>query len=209
MVPHGRGRGWPVVPALVFSTLLVFGLGGALLMRHAQHRSVWSVIIGGTPLWWQVLVGAGGGLVIAFAAWWLVRRPCMAPVLARYAGLIGPLMPWRRDRVLLSLCAGVGEELFFRGALQYWMGIPLTALVFVALHGYLDPRDRRITTYGAFMTLAMMGLGWMADRFGLLAPMVAHAVIDVVLLEGLYAAWRKGAGAEPPEEGRSGEQGCC
>jgi membrane protease YdiL (CAAX protease family) len=120
----------------------------------------------------------------------------MAPTRLRYARLIGPWMGHRTDRVLISICAGVGEELFFRGALQHWLGIPLTAVVFVALHGYLDPRDRRTMAYGLFMTVAMMGLGWMAQRFGLLAPMLAHAWIDVVLLERLHAWWRAEAPAE-------------
>jgi membrane protease YdiL (CAAX protease family) len=39
------------------------------------------------------------------------------------------------------------------------------------------------------MTLGMMLLGWMADRYGLVGPMLAHMLIDVILLERLYGTW--------------------
>ena len=71
------------------------------------------------------------------------------------------------------------------------MGITITAVLFVAIHGYLDPRNWRISIYGLVLTAMMIALGWMAEHQGLLAPMAAHTMIDVVLLEGLHRAWRK------------------
>jgi len=92
-------------------------------------------------------------------------------------------------RIAISICAGVGEELFFRGALQPWLGIPVTAVVFVAIHGYLDPRDKRLFLYGTLLTLCMMVLGWMAEVQGLVGPMVAHTLIDILLLERLHGTY--------------------
>jgi membrane protease YdiL (CAAX protease family) len=97
----------------------------------------------------------------------------------------------------------VGEELFFRGAVQWWLGIPFTAVVFVAIHGYLDPRDRRIMAYGTLMTLGMMLLGWMAERYGLVGPMLAHTLIDVILLERLHGTWVSLQGRVPTSTGQS------
>jgi hypothetical protein len=172
-------------------TILFFGVGGVLLMRHVQGRSPLELLVGPADPGMQLLWGAVAGLVIGFAAWGMVAMRFMDPVRAKYAKLIGPLMARRSDRLFVSVCAGVGEELFFRGALQWWLGIPITAVLFVAIHGYLDPRNWRISIYGVFMTLAMMGLGWMADHLGLLAPILAHTLIDVVLLERLHADWRR------------------
>lgn len=143
-------------------------------------------------VWLQLVSGLAAGAFMGFVALWLVHRPFMDPVLGHYARMVGPWMTKRTDRLLVSLCAGAGEELFFRGALQYWLGIPLTAVLFVAVHGYLDPRDRRVFLYGTVMTMIIMVLGLMARHQGLLAPMAAHAMIDVVLLEGLHRAWRSG-----------------
>jgi len=175
---------------MAWATLLLFGGGGWLLMAWVQDRAPWPLITGPEPVWTQLLAGLGVGTAMGFVALWLVRRPFMAPVLRRYSTLIGPLMTRRSDRLFVSFCAGVGEELFFRGALQHWLGIPVTAVLFVAIHGYLDPRSWRISIYGVVMTGLIVALGWMADHWGLLAPMAAHAMIDVVLLEGLHRAWR-------------------
>lgn len=171
-------------------TLLFFGGGGVLLMEAVQHRSVLDTLKGQGVLL-QVTSGLLVGLGIGAGAWAIIRSPWQGPVRERYARLIGPHIasPWARWGI--SLCAGVGEELFFRGALQHWLGIPLTAVIFVVIHGYLDPRDRRLLTYGVALTAGMVGLGWMARAQGLLGPIIAHTLIDVVLLERLHTTWRR------------------
>lgn len=184
-------------------TILAFGGGGVALLELVQHRDAWSVTLGGSALWEQLLLGLVAGALIGGTAWAMIRTSWMTPVRERYALLIGPLVARRSHRWLISLCAGVGEELFFRGAVQWWLGIPFTAVVFVAIHGYLDPRDRRIMAYGTLMTLAMMLLGWMADRYGLVAPMLAHTLIDVILLERLHGTWVSLPGRVPTGAGQS------
>lgn len=187
-------NGTLLVGLLALTTLIFFGIGGAWLISYVQGRDIVHVVLGsGDPLI-QALIGVVSGLLIAYGGWALISRPFMEPVLLKYAALIGPLMPGAAIRLVVSICAGVGEELFFRGAVQFWLGIPLTALIFVALHGYLDPRSWRLSLYGSFLTVTMMGLGWQARTDGLLAPMVAHTLIDVVLLAKLVAVWRRSAG---------------
>jgi membrane protease YdiL (CAAX protease family) len=99
-----------------------------------------------------------------------VYRQLLEPL---FGTLSGP------EIVTLSLAASVGEELLFRGALQRELGVVPAALAFGALHwgggGTL-----------AFATgAALLGavLGWlMVATGGLLAPMVAHAVYDALVL---------------------------
>lgn len=176
---------------LALFTLIAFGGAGAWLIAEVQGRSLRTMFFGSASVLQHMLLGVATGLLIAAGAWWIIRQGFMAPVRDRYAALIGPLLPGRLAQVLVSVCAGVGEELFFRGALQHWLGIPITAILFVALHGYLDPRDRRVSIYGAFLTVAMIGLGYMVAQVGLLGAMVAHTIIDVVLLDRLVAVWRR------------------
>lgn len=76
---------------------------------------------------------------------------------------------------LLGLSAGVGEELLFRGALQPRFGIILTSLCFALIH----------TNYGvSFITLGVFGLGmvfgWMRIRYGTVAPMITHAIFNLI-----------------------------
>ena len=180
--PRSRRR---LVHLLGLFTLIGFGGAGLLLITFVQQRDPMEVLFGQGEVLFQVLIGIAAGLGIAAVAWGIISRPFMKRVRVHYADMIGPLMAHPFDRFFISLCAGVGEEIFFRGALQFWFGIPITAIVFVAVHGYLDPRNWRISIYGTMMTLAMILLGWLADRFGLLAPMIAHFLIDLVLLQKL------------------------
>jgi membrane protease YdiL (CAAX protease family) len=83
---------------------------------------------------------------------------------------------------LLSLCAGVGEELLFRGAIQPWLGIWPTAIIFIALHGYLNPKDRPLFIYGMVLLLVSAGFGYLLPFSGIYAAMAAHFWIDVVLM---------------------------
>lgn len=82
----------------------------------------------------------------------------------------------------LSICAGVGEELLFRGSIQPFLGIWPTALVFVLLHGYLNPFNRPLFLYGILLTLISGGFGYLAEMFLLPAAIAAHVWIDVGLL---------------------------
>ncbi len=180
-----------LVIAIALFTLIAFGGGGIWIIVGAQHRSLTSVLFGGTPIWVHLLSGGAMGLLIAAIAWWIIARAYMDKVRTKYVAIIGPMMPSLWSQWLISVCAGVGEELFFRGALQHWLGVPLTAIGFVALHGYLDPRDARISSYGFFLALAMIGLGAYANAYGLLGPIIAHMVIDIVLLGKLVGDWRR------------------
>jgi membrane protease YdiL (CAAX protease family) len=84
--------------------------------------------------------------------------------------------------LLISLCAGVGEEILFRGAIQPFLGVAVTSVLFVAVHGYLNPKDWRLSVYGAFMTIGIASLGYLAETQGLLSAIIGHTIIDVYLL---------------------------
>ena len=178
------------VHLLAISTLLFFGIGGLLLIRFVQERDPVAVILGDRPML-QVPIGIAAGLLIGAVAWAFVSLKMMSAVRQKYARLIGPFLIARHHRIWLSICAGFGEEIFFRGAIQHWFGILITAIFFVAIHGYLDPRNWRISIYGVLMTGGMVLLGILAEKFGLVAPMIAHAVIDIMLFERLHLDWKR------------------
>lgn len=192
-LPPGTGmRRWGL-RGMALATILFFGVGGWLIIMW-QGRRTHDLLLIEHGIVWHLAVGVLMGLAIAGAAWAIISHRGMAAVKRRYVGMLLPWIGSRSDRVLVSISAGVGEELFFRGAMQYWLGIPITAVLFVAVHGYLDPRDMRISVYGVFMTASMVLVGWVADHQGLIAPMVAHTVIDIILLELLYRAGARGGG---------------
>jgi membrane protease YdiL (CAAX protease family) len=81
--------------------------------------------------------------------------------------------------VVVSLLAGVAEELLFRGLLQPLLGLPAASLVFGAVH----VGGRSFIGYGAWAACIGALFGWlMVVTGGLLAPIVAHAVYDAIAL---------------------------
>lgn len=166
-------------------TLLGFGGLGLLVIGYSGKPVLETVLSG--PFIWYIQLGTGvlyGGIT-AFVAWVIVSLPLLSATRSFFVNLIQPLhLSWWAI-IYISLCAGIGEELFFRGALQPYLGIWLTSIVFVALHGYLNPWNWRLSIYGVFMTFAIAGLGYLTQHLGLLSAMVAHTVIDVYLLRQL------------------------
>lgn len=91
---------------------------------------------------------------------------------------------------VISLLAGVGEELLFRGVLQAvlsnWLGataaVGVTSVVFGLAH-LITP------LYGVLAAVVSVYLGWLFLQYeNLLVPMVTHAMYDFVALVYLVRA---------------------
>ena len=77
--------------------------------------------------------------------------------------------------LLIGLTAGIGEELFFRGALQPRFGIVLTAFTFALMH-----QQYELT----WVLLGMFGIGILLgierQRYGIVAAIVTHATMNII-----------------------------
>jgi membrane protease YdiL (CAAX protease family) len=88
------------------------------------------------------------------------------------------------DLALISVAAGLGEEMLFRGVLQpvfaRWLGPALGLFLASVLFGLLHP----ITlTYVVLAALVGVYLGWLYELSGnLLVVIVTHALYDFVML---------------------------
>ncbi len=94
------------------------------------------------------------------------------------------------DLAAISLLAGLGEEMLFRGLLQDvlsrwlnpWIALVLASVLFGLLH-LITP------TYAVLAALMGAYLGWLYVRSGnLLVPVVAHALYDFFALSYFIAA---------------------
>lgn len=112
----------------------------------------------------------------------------LAALAARYLGpwrlleqglavLIGPLT--ERQILVVAMTSGVGEEFFFRGAMQDALGPWWTALLFAAMHVGPGP----LLLWPAVAGLIGLVFGQMvAAGSGLLAVSVAHALLNYLSL---------------------------
>jgi len=86
----------------------------------------------------------------------------------------------RSGLVLVSVFSGVGEEAFFRGAVQQEFGLVAASLLFGLAH--VGP-DRRYLVWTAWATLAGFVFGALyAATGGLLAPALAHGAHNAATL---------------------------
>jgi membrane protease YdiL (CAAX protease family) len=112
-------------------------------------------------------------------------------VRAVYRELLVPLFSrlGRPAIVLIGIAAGIGEESLFRGVLQPTLGLVPASVLF----GLAHVGGSRMLAFGVWATAMGFALGALAIATGgLLAPIVAHGVYDIVALEYI----RRGAQQE-------------
>lgn len=166
-------------------TLLIMPLIGWVISLFSSKVLLWDRWVGNKSISHQIFIGLGVGVLAGFLARKIIEMDFMEPVRARYAARFADLKLNWISVIYISLCAGIGEELLFRGAIQPLIGIVLTAFVFVAIHGYLNPKDWRVSVYGLFMTVVIILFGWMTEEIGIWSAVLAHTMVDVILLADL------------------------
>lgn len=163
-------------------TLVGFGLAGLALVYFFQETPISELLAGRWPLWIQVLLRLLAGTFSGIFARWVILQSFFEKEKIKYRDLINQ-WSWTPVGILfISLCAGIGEELFFRAGLQPLLGLWPTTLFFVLLHGYLNPFNWRITVYGILMVGLIAFFGYLFQRGGILTAIMAHAAFDAVLL---------------------------
>jgi hypothetical protein len=173
---------------LALTTLIVFGGLGVLFIPSVRDTGVIPFIVGNKKMWLQLLIGLAFGIITANAGWQIVELPRLKKTKIFFSEIIRPLKLNTFEIVIISICAGIGEELFFRGAVQPMLGIWATSVLFVLLHGYLNPFNLPLTYYGIYMVLVIGVLGLFTENVGIITAIIAHALIDYILLQKLSHA---------------------
>jgi hypothetical protein len=162
-------------------TIIGFPLAAFLINYFFSSKSFWDIFISKQGILKELIMGMCLGILSGLFAWRIIKLKILQPVREKYQDVIGSLRMDIGTIVMVSICEGVGEEILFRGILQSYFGIWITALGFVAIHGYLNPLDWRISIYGAYMTAAIVVIGYLNQLYGLTSAMLAHTIIDIIL----------------------------
>lgn len=162
-------------------TLLVFPIPSFALRYYLDNLSFFQFIQ--ISQFKSIPVGYGLelGIVYAIICYLLMQAPFFETVPTKMDQLIGQMNLKIRVGIFLSLCAGVGEELLFRAGIQQYFGWVLTSILFVALHGYLNPWNWRFSIYGLMVLpfIFLISIGF--EMFGLWFAVAAHFAYDAVL----------------------------
>jgi membrane protease YdiL (CAAX protease family) len=133
---------------------------------------------GARPFTGLAVGGAGAIAIVGLSALCMRRRGPMRWLAVEFGSLLGPCSPW--VCLSLALSSAVGEEVFFRGAMQPALGLWLTSAVFGAVH--IGP-DRRYLPWTGFALSLGLGLGWLLEWTGsLLGGILAHLALNFLNL---------------------------
>lgn len=101
----------------------------------------------------------------------------LVPTMRQISDELAPTLVDGADKsslVLISVFSGIGEEMFFRGAVQPEFGLVVAALAFGLVH--IGP-DRRYLVWTGWAVLAGFLFGFLYELSGgLLAPIIAHII---------------------------------
>jgi membrane protease YdiL (CAAX protease family) len=141
-------------------------------------------------------LGLFAGLLMVFLSRELMERLGTGEIMGRLmADAFGPLTVVHTT--LLALFSAVGEEFFFRGALQPEVGLGVASVLFGLAH-FLPRKEFLLWTLFAFVAGGVLGALYQGTG-NLLAPIVAHFVVNALNLPHIVKKY--GSSPQPLEEG--------
>jgi len=170
----------------------VVALGGEGLLAAVALAWIWlrGLGVGAGDLMPGLWMGFGAALLLGLVNYVVLRlAPPLQPVRAirrLYQETLRPLFAevGPLEIVGVSVAAGVGEELLFRGAVQAEFGLVAASVLF----GLAHISGRSSVVFGLWVAVMGFGLGGLAQAAGgLLAPIVAHTVYDAMAIS--YIRW--------------------
>ena len=166
-------------------TCVVFSLIALAIIFVAQDVPL-SMLRGPMPFGEQLLYGLGLSALAAVFSYVSYRLTAASEASRNTVTAYGRLDLSGFNPVWISLAAAIGEELLFRAALQPFLGVWITSVVFLVTHTpvYQFRKLNKATLVqaaGVFGASVVLGLTY--QYVGLLAAMMVHTALDVV---GLY-----------------------
>lgn len=138
-----------------------------------------------------IVYGLELGIVYGFMALLFMRAPVFEEMPVRMEKIVESMHLNTWDALFLSICAGVGEELLFRSGVQFYLGPIITSILFVGIHGYLNPWNWRMSLYGIIVLPFIFLISYGFESFGLWFAVSAHTAYDFVLFLSMRNPKRK------------------
>jgi len=162
-------------------TLLLFPIPGFLLQFYFNDSTFINFMDIESYSILHLFLGLELGVIYGFISYFFVKSPFFENMPNRIDHLVKAMNLKVYHGIFLSFCAAVGEELLFRAGLQSFLGPIFCSILFVALHGYLNPLNLRFSVYGLIVLPFILLISYGLEPFGLLFCMAAHFSYDAIL----------------------------
>lgn len=162
-------------------TLLIFPIPTFIVLPWFTETSISDLFQLENFSVFKIGIGIQLGAIYAFLALLFMQAPIFDSMPNRVEKVVQSMNLNIIDCIFLSLCAGIGEELLFRSGVQYYLGPLLTAILFVAIHGYLNPFNWKKSLYGFIVLPFILLISYGFITFGLWFAIAAHFAYDLVL----------------------------
>ncbi len=170
--PEAPSSGALVLTAWVFYLLMTLVGLGLMLVQDLPFEG--AILGDGANVGFDALLGAGCGIAVVGLTWLFRDLGPVRELNHELRALLG--QPSSLAIAGLAVSSAIGEEIFFRGALQPLLGFWITAALFGLLHG---GTSRRFRVWTIFAVAAGLLLGWLATYTeNLLAPILCHMTIN-------------------------------
>ena len=186
----------PIRQLLFLGLITLLGMGGlGLILLPYTSEITWQILFEKSSIHLYSSLALGGGIGLGASIVSLfISRSFPTSDLERKLRQRLPLHAMSSlTIVFLSLCAGIGEELLFRGPLLFGLfeyismpaGILLNAIFFVGLHGYLNPKQDLPWVLRLWLIAFASALALMTISLSLVSAITAHTIYDLVLLHAM------------------------
>lgn len=162
-------------------TLLVFPVPALWALWYFENRDPWQILDFHAILDPKTLLGLSWGFIFAVVSMICFQSKIFADELDKQERLLLSMNLNIFDKFFLSFCAGFGEEILFRAGIQHWVGVWITSITFVAVHGYLNPKNWKLSLYGLAILPFILSLGFWLEPMGIWFCIAAHFGYDLML----------------------------
>lgn len=162
-------------------TLFGFSIIAYILLHFNKEVNFWELIALSNISFKALSIGLGVGVAAAILGLLLLKVLPESKLNSMLDGVMQNLNPQWYHVLFYSFCAGVGEEILFRGAIQSYIQLWPTAIIFVAIHGYLNFKDKSMLIYGVFLIFISASFGYLHNYLGIYAAIMAHFIYDVIM----------------------------
>lgn len=172
----------PSLKGQILTCVLFVALAIAItaLFHPSPKFAQWHI---GQPIGIQLSIAGAFAVVLSVGAVIAFHIPALLKLVRVPAALLtidlSGVKPW-----VVGLCAGIGEELLFRAALQPLVGLWIGAVIFAVAHARTaligSASTAKRSAYLLNVAGAGLALGLVFEHLGLVAAILIHATIDVV-----------------------------